>query len=172
MPTKPVKKTTVKSTAAKKTVAKKATVKKPAVKKAAPQVTKPDATAKKQVATEPVVEAHAPQCPCGSECKCGGDCKCAHRGSSFGRFVIKLIVVLIIFALGFAAAKLVDNGRAFGPRVEFDDGCLVVSSVKCPQLQALVPVMDMDQDRCISREEFRTVTAELRRQMRMTEFDD
>ena len=171
MPTKPVKKTTVKSTAAKKTVAKKATVKKPAVKKTTPQAAKPD-TAAKPVVAAPVVEAHAPQCPCGPECKCGGDCKCARRGSRFGRFVIKLIVVLIIFALGFAAAKLVDNGRAFGPRVEFDDGCLVVSSVKCPQLQALVPVMDMDQDRCISREEFRTVTAELRRQMRMTEFDD
>ena len=168
MPTKSVKKTTAKKTV----TTKKTTTKKAAVKKAAPQVTKPDATAKKQVATEPVVEAHAPQCPCGPECKCGGDCKCARRGSRFGRFVIKLIVVLIIFALGFAAAKLVDNGRAFGPRVEFDDGCLVVSSVKCPQLQALVPVMDMDQDRCISREEFRTVTAELRRQMRMTEFDD
>ena len=171
MPTKPVKKTTVKSTAAKKTVAKKATVKKPAVKKTTPQAAKPD-TAAKPVVAAPVVEAHAPQCPCGPECKCGGDCKCARRGSRFGRFVIKLIVALIIFALGFAAAKLVDNGRAFGPRVEFDDGCLVVSSVKCSQLQALVPVMDMDQHRCISREEFRTVTAELRRQMRMTEFDD
>ena len=168
MPTKSVKKTTAKKTV----TTKKTTTKKAAVKKTTPQVTKPDATAKKQVATEPVVETCAPQCPCGSECKCGGDCKCAHRGSRFGRFVIKLIVALIIFALGFAAAKLVDNGRAFGPRVEFDDGCLVVSSVKCPQLQALVPVMDMDQDRCISREEFRTVTAELRRQMRMTEFDD
>lgn len=168
MPTKSVKKTTAKKTV----TTKKTTTKKAAVKKTTPRAAKSDTAAVKPVVAAPVVEAHAPQCPCGSECKCGGDCKCAHRGSRFGRFVIKLIVVLIIFALGFAAAKLVDNGRAFGPRVEFDDGCLVVSSVKCPQLQALVPVMDMDQDRCISREEFRTVTAELRRQMRMTEFDD
>ena len=171
MPTKPVKKTTVKSTAAKKTVAKKATVKKPAVKKTVPQAAKPDTAAMKHVVAAPV-EAHAPQCPCGPECKCGGDCKCARRGSRFGRFVIKLIVALIIFALGFAAAKLVDNGRAFGPRVDFDDGCLVVSSVKCPQLQALLPVMDMDQDGCISREEFRAVNAELRRQMRAAGIND
>ena len=172
MPTKPVKKTTLKSTAAKKTVAKKATVKKPAVKKTVPQAAKPDTAAMKHVVAAPVVEAHAPQCPCGPECKCGGDCKCARRGSRFGRFVIKLIVALIIFALGFAAAKLVDNGRAFGPRVDFDDGCLVVSSVKCPQLQALLPVMDMDQDGCISREEFRAVNAELHRQMRAAGIND
>ena len=52
-----------------------------------------------------------------------------------------------------------------------DDGCLDTSSVKCPQLQLAVPIMDMDQDGCITRAEFDAVYAELRRQMR-AEMDD
>ena len=149
MPTKTVKKAAAKPAVAKKTTVKKAAVKKPATKKVVVEEVK-----------EVIPETH--ECTCGHECKCG-----CHGGSKFGRFLKKLIFVLIIFALGFAAARLVDDGRDFrGPRVDFDNGCLVVSSVKCPQLQALLPVMDMDQDGCITREEFRAVDAELRRQMR------
>ena len=80
--------------------------------------------------------------------------------------MIKLIMVLIVFALGFGAAKLLDCDEFRGPRVDFDDGCLVVSSVKCPQLQALLPVMDIDQNGCITSEEYRAVKTELHRQMR------
>ena len=166
MPTKPVKKTTAKSAATKKTTTKKTVAaKRPAAKKAV----------KKTVETvEQVIAPEMPTCPCGADCKCGAgehcqcghDCKCVRGGSRFGRFMIKLIMVLIVFALGFGAAKLLDCDEFRDPRVDFDDGCLVVSSVKCPQLQALLPVMDIDQNGCITSEEYRAVKTELHRQMR------
>ncbi len=161
MPTKPVKKTTAKTTttakkpAVKKTVAAKKTAAKKTVKQAtAPQV------------NESIVVSEMPTCKCGANCNCGPDCKCTRGGSRFGRFMIKLIMVLIIFALGFGAAKLLDCDEFRGPRVDFDNGCLDVASVKCPQLQMALPVMDINQDGCITREEYRAVKAEMHRQMR------
>ena len=162
-------KKTVKKPVAKPATAKKTTVKKTAAKK----------PAAKKVVVEEVKEV-APEmheCACGHECKCDRDCKCGcHGGSKFGRFIMKLIIVLIIFALGFAAAKFVDGGRDFrGPRVDFDNGCLDVSSVKCPEMQAVLPIMDVDGDGCITRDEYRAVKQEMRRQMRaagMQEIED
>lgn len=149
MPAKTVKKAAVKPATAKKTTVKKAVAKKPTAKKAVVEEVK-----------ETAPEMH--ECPCGGGCKCGHHC-----GSRFGHFMIKLIVVLIIFALGFAAAKFLDDGRDFrGPRVDFDNGCLDVSSVKCPQMQEVLPVMDVDGDGCITREEYRAVSREFHRQMR------
>lgn len=155
MPTKSVKKTPAKKTVTKKTAAKK-TVK---------------ATATKEKLVEmPAMEAIACKCGgncnCGKDCKCGDDCKCSHHGCRFGHFMLKLIVVLIIFALGFAAAKFVDGNSDFRrPRVEFEDGCLDVASVKCPQMQAVLPMMDIDHDGCITHEEYRAIRKELGRQM-------
>ncbi len=149
MPTKTIKKSSAKSAATKKTTVKKATVKKPAMKKVAIEDVK-----------EIIPKTH--ECMCGHECKCG-----CHGGSKFGRFLKKLIFILIIFALGFAAAKLCDDGRYFrGARPHFRNGCLVVPSIKCPQMQALLPVMDMDQDGCITRSEYKAVKDEFRAQVR------
>ena len=77
--------------------------------------------------------------------------------------MIKLIMVLIVFALGFGAAKLLDCQNARCPRADFDNGCLDVSSVKCPRLQNALPAMDANADGCITREEYRTVVRDLRR---------
>ena len=164
MPNKTVKKTTAKTTAAKKTVTKKtaSAAKRPATKR----VTKPvDVKDEIKIAAAPKCACGA-DCKCGENCTCGADCKCAREGSRFGRFMIKLIIVLIVFALGFGAAKLLDWNEFRGPRVDFDNGCLDVSSVKCPRLQLALPAMDIDQDGCITREEYRAVKSEMHRQMR------
>lgn len=181
MPTKPVKKTTAKTTkstakkvatkpAAAKSTVKKATVKpaakKPTVKKVAAKkvaAKKVDAPELEQVA--PVVETNDTPCACGKNCECGADCKCARRGSKFGRFLLKLIIVLFVFALGFAAAQFCNrDGCGFRcPRADFDNGCLEVSSVKCPRLQNLLPTMDADQDGCITRQEFAAARDALRK---------
>lgn len=163
MAQKPVKKNAAKTAAvkkapAKKAVAKKAPAKKTPVKKAAmPEMT----------ATMPAPEMH--ECNCGHACACGADCKCGCRGGSkFGRFMKKLIIALIIFALGFAAAKFFccDKPHFRGPRVHFVEGCLDVASVKCPQLQAALPAMDINQDGCITKDEYRAVKKEMRREIR------
>ena len=125
-------KQTAKTTAPKKTVAKK-TAAKPATKK----------TTTKKVAA-PVVE----HTPCCCEHKCG--CKCRH-----GKFIKKLVLFVIIFALGFASAKLCCcHKKSFKmmPRPEFDNGCLVV---KCPKLAKMVPMMDTDKNGCVTVEEFK-----------------
>ncbi len=185
MPTKPVKKTTAKTTkstakkvatkpAAAKSTVKKATVKpvakKTTVKPAAKKPTVKKVAAKKVDAPEleqvaPVVETNDTPCACGKNCECGADCKCARRGSKFGRFLLKLIIVLFVFALGFAAAQFCNrDGCGFRcPRADFDNGCLEVSSVKCPRLQNLLPTMDADQDGCITRQEFAAARDALRK---------
>lgn len=170
MPSKSVKKPTTKTTA-KKTVA--ANAKKPAAKKAPAKATVKKTAPKKadvkKVVSPDVVQNNIPtpetnECKCGQNCECGADCKCARSGGSrFGRFMLKLIMILIVFALGFGAAKLLDCQNARCPRADFDNGCLDVSSVKCPRLQNALPAMDANGDGCITREEYRTVVRDLRR---------
>ena len=152
---------TVRKAAVKATPAKKAPVKKaaPAAKKTAPK----KAAVKEVKLTAPVMEKHA--CGCGHDCPCGTGCKCG--GSKFGRFMRKLILFVIIFALGFAAAKLCCCGpRHNGPRMHFVNGCLDVASVKCPKLAEALPAMDINQDGCITRDEFRQVKRNMRAEIR------
>lgn len=152
MAQKPVKKTAAKP-AAKKAPVKKVAAKKPAVKAA------PVADARPTMAAP---EMHG--------CGCGADCKCACRGGSkFGRFVKKLIIALIIFALGFAAAKLCccdKHHNMRGPRVSFVNGCLDATEITCPKLLEALPAMDINQDGCITRDEYRAVKKQMRREIR------
>lgn len=155
MAQKTVKKATAKP-AAKKAPIKKVAAKKPVAKKAAVKEAK--------MAT-PIVETHA--CGCGADCHCCAGCKCS--ASRFGRFVRKLVVFLIIFALGWFAASFVheNEGRHHqGPRMHFVNGCLDVASVKCPKMQAALPAMDINQDGCITRDEFRQVKRNMRAEIR------
>lgn len=129
----------VKQNTAKKTVSKSVATKKATVKKVAP----------KKVAAAPVIEAH--ECGCAHGCACHGHC--GHHKCTFGRFVKKLIVFLVIFAMGFAAAKLCNmRHHPKMPRPEFENGCLVV---KCPKMADKMATMDTNNDGCISHDEFR-----------------
>lgn len=136
MAEKSIKKTSTKKTVAKKSVSKPAGTKK---------------TATKKVAAAPVIEMH--ECGCAHGCACHGHC-CDKKKCSFGRFLKKIVIFLIIFVLGFATAKLCVFGdcgqKKFHP--EFQNGCLVV---KCPKMAEKVSMMDANKDGCINREEFR-----------------
>ena len=130
------------------------------VKKAAPakKTVAKKTVAKKAIAPElkPVIIA-APEtheCGCGNNCPCG--CKCGCRGV---RFFKKFVVILIVFALGFVAAKMCCGG----PRPTFVNGCMDVASVKCPKLQNALPMMDMDNDGCITKAEFKAFKHQMRR---------
>lgn len=166
---------TVKKAAAKPAAAKKAPVKKTvAVKKPAAK----KATAKEVKMTAPVMEKMP--CGCGADCHCksGHDCGCGaqcrcHGGSRFGRFMRKLVLFLIIFALGFAAAKLCCCGpRHHGARMHFVNGCLDAASVKCPKLVEALPAMDINGDGCITRDEFRAVKRQMRAEVRDIEVQE
>lgn len=131
---------TIKKTATKKTVSKQTKAKPVATKKVTP----------KKIPETPCVEMH--ECGCAHGCACHGHC--GKKKCTFGRFIKKLIVFLIIFAMGFASAKLCifdDCGqKKFRP--VFENGCLVV---KCPKMAEKIQQMDINNDGCVSREEFR-----------------
>lgn len=168
-------KNTAKKPVAKTTAAKKAPTKKVAAKK----TTAKKATARATAATEKEIKMAAPEmqheCGCGNGCNCGADCKC-HRRGGFVRFFKKLIIALILFALGFAAAKFFccDKPEFRGPRAEFVNGCLDASSINCPKMLEVLPAMDINQDGCVTKDEYRLVKREMRREIREMEieFDD
>jgi hypothetical protein len=149
---------TVKKAPAKKPAPVKAATKKAPVKKAA---VKKEPVAKMAAAVDPKM---AGAC-CGGNCGCGCNdakpCACDGAKKHCGcRFFKKLIVFLVIFALGFVCAKLCCCGGHFkhGPRKmpapEFVNGCLDTAKIKCPEMMAKLQAADIDTDGCISAEEF------------------
>ena len=131
-----------------KTATKKAPVKKTVTKKA---------PAKKTVA--PVVEMHP--CGCDKGCPCGGHCECKKHHCGFWK---KLIVMVVFFALGFAAAKMMPcPKRAKMPKPQFDDnGCLVV---KCQKMIEKMPEIDLNNDGCVDKAEFKAFKRTMHRPM-------
>ncbi len=152
MAKKPVKKAVAKKAPAKKVVAVKAPVAKTMAKK--PVV-------KSAVAPETKVVVETPAVTCASGCGCGKSC-------GFCRFVRKLIVFFVIFALGYSAAMYCPYGRHFmrnGPRMHeiFANGCLDVTKLPNPDMAEKVKTADTNADNCISKEEFDAVRAEMGR---------
>ena len=105
----------------------------------------------------PVVSAPEPHaCPCG--------CGCHH-----GKFK-KFVVLLIVFLLGFAVAKMTScrGPHMHGmPKIHpvFQNGCLVMDSIKCPKMVEALQNADADANGCISKEEFRTVKRQFKKGM-------
>ncbi|MFQ6744737.1 MAG: EF-hand domain-containing protein [Alphaproteobacteria bacterium] len=125
------------------------TKKSPAKKTPVRKTTK--ATVKKVV--KPVEETYS--CGCNHGCACGGHCaEHTHCVCHKGRFWKKLVLFLVVFALGFATAKLCccHKRGGFMPRPEFDNGCLVV---KCPKMAEKVAMMDKNGDGCVDKAEFK-----------------
>lgn len=130
-------------------------------KKTTARATAHRAPAQKTITT-PAPETHECTCGCGCGCGCHGGCK-------FCRVVKKLIVLLVAFALGFATAKICCCGPAHHHKMlhaHFVNGCLDTDSVKNPKIQAVLPAMDINQDGCITREEYRVVKKHLRAEIR------
>ena len=99
-------------------------------------------------------------------CQCTGGCGCRH---GFGRFVKKLILFVIVFALGWAACCCFCCGHKgkmfgkFGHGAEFKhmfvNGCLDLSKIQCPEkaqkIAAVAATADADADGCISPKELK-----------------
>ncbi|MBP5485196.1 MAG: hypothetical protein J6Y07_00600 [Alphaproteobacteria bacterium] len=126
--------------------------KKSSVKKVTKRTTK-----RPVMTTVPAPEVH--------ECHCGTSCGCGCHGGKFKKFII----LLIVFALGFAVAKITCcHGHRHMPKMQpkFENGCLVMDSIKCPKMQQNLIVADVDLNGCISREEFRAVKKSMFKEMR------
>lgn len=143
------------------------TVAKAATKKTEIKPTK-KATAKK---IAPKAKMTAPVMSGVHECACNHDCKChkCNGGCTFWRVMKKILIFIIIFAMGFAAAKFCpcNKHRMPMPQVDFVNGCVDAKSIKCPKLVAELPILDADKDGCVTRDEFKAVKKEMRRPPRV-----
>ena len=86
-------------------------------------------------------------------------CGCGCRGG-FGKFLGKLIVVLVIFALGFMACKFLGCHCAHkkmkrGGQFQFVEGCLDMSKIQNPRIAEKIAAADANQDGCITKEELK-----------------
>ena len=115
-------------------------VKKPAARKAAPK-----AAAKPVLKTTPV--ATAPASTCTPATCCGG---------KKGHWLKKVLLIIVVFALGYAACFFCPKKPGHGMMRKFDqNGCLMMERIKCPMLAQKVMAADLDNDGCITRQEFR-----------------
>lgn len=143
----------------KKAVAKKAPAKKAPVK----AVAKKAPVAKAAVAeTKVVMETPA---------TCGTGCCCGKKSCGFCRFVRKLIVFFVIFALGYSAAMYCPHAKRFmhnGPRMNemFVNGCLDTAKLPNPDMAEKIKTADTNNDGCISKEEFAAGRDQAREEVR------
>jgi len=95
----------------------------------------------------PVAMAGPAGCTCGCGCRCG--------------FWKKLLILLLVFAAGFAVAKYCFRGRGMHmgkPMMMermFVNGCLDVSKIQNPELAQRVAAADANGDGCITKEELK-----------------
>jgi hypothetical protein len=54
----------------------------------------------------------------------------------------------------------------------FVNGCLDMQSVKCPKMQEMLAVADVDANGCVSEEEYRMAKRAMRREMREQKMEE
>ena len=105
------------------------------------------------------------------ECSCGADCRCHKHGPM--HIVKHIIVWAIIFALGVACGKMTNCGhhkkvqRKIHP--VFTNGCLDMTSIKCPKIAENIVKADVSGDNCISVEEYKAWKKENRQNLNCDE---
>ena len=96
------------------------------------------------------------------EHKCGADCPCGCHKHGAGHRIKHIIVLLIIFILGYACGKtmcfrhggmMMGHFKPYHP--VFTNGCLDMQSIKCPKMQETLVAADVNGDECISVEEYK-----------------
>jgi hypothetical protein len=116
------------------------------------KTTKKTAT-KRTMAVRPAPVAAAPT-PCNCGCRCGG-------------FWKKLIMFIIVFALGFAACHFMCcckkdfYGKHMGKDM-FVEGCLDLSKIKRPGMLEKITAADANADGCITKAELKAQWKEMR----------
>ncbi len=129
------------------------TTKKTAAKKPAKKVVKP-VTAPKPVATE--IPMPDPYCHC-TKRKRNMILTCV--------FIASFILGMLVYGAFFCGCP--HHKRM--PRPHFVNGCMDVTSVKCPKMLKQLPAMDANNDGCITRAELRAAKRALKKQAAVEE---
>ena len=103
------------------------------------------------------------------KCECGENCKCHCHGSA--HWVKHIVVWAIIFALGMVCGKMVccgHHGPKHMPKMHpvFVNGCLDMTSIKCPKMVEKLEEADVDGNECISMAEYKAVKKAMKKEMR------
>lgn len=122
------------------------TVKKAPAKKPVKKVAKPAIVVARPLTTEIPEPSHY--------------CHCTKRK----RNIILTCVFTGAFVLGFVVSQTFfcgcPNKRA--PHVQFVNGCVDVTSIKCPKMLEELPMIDADHDGCITKKELRVAKRAMR----------
>lgn len=118
---------------------------------------------KKTSARKPVkvMAAESHTCACGDACKCGCGC---------GKFK-KIVVLFIVFLLGFAVAKMtccrgghnMPKSGAHENHPVFVNGCLDLDSIKNKKLRTALTNSSNGANACISIAEYKSVRAAMKK---------
>ena len=99
------------------------------------------------------------------EHKCGPDCPCGCHKHGAGHRIKHIVILLLVFILGYACGKIMCCGKHRMPRMPhmqhpvFTNGCLDMQSVQSPKMQEVLMSADVNGDNCISVEEYRAFKA-------------
>lgn len=99
------------------------------------------------------------------EHKCGTDCPCGCHKHAAGHRIKHIIVLLLVFILGYACGKMVCCGKHRMPHMPqmqhpvFTNGCLDMQSVQSQKMQEILMSADANGDNCISIEEYKAFKA-------------
>lgn len=124
----------------------------------------PRKTVKKSNVGRPRKVAAEKTVPAVHECANGATCHCECKCGKFRKF----IVLLIVFFIGFAVAKMtcchkphhMPNHPDMHP--VFVNGCLDIESVKCPKMLEMLATADANADGCVTVSEFGAVKHAMR----------
>ena len=97
---------------------------------------------------------------------CGHDCPCGCHKHGAGHLVKHIVILLLVFILGYACGKIMCfGGKHHMPRMPhmphpvFTNGCLDMQSIQGQKMQEMLMAADVNGDNCISIEEYKTFKA-------------
>ena len=107
-------------------------------------------------AVKPIAKPIVDEMPLSDQC-----CHCTKRK----RNVIITCVFIVAVIIGFVISQMFFCGcchKKHMPRVQFVNGCVDVTTVKCPKMLENLPMMDTDNDGCITKKELRASKRNMR----------
>lgn len=105
------------------------------------------------------------------EHNCAHDCPCGCHKHGAGHRIKHIVVLLLVFILGYACGKMFWFGPMHRPmmphmphmqhmqRPVFTNGCLDMQSIKNQKIQEVLMSADVNGDACVSEEEYKAFKA-------------
>ena len=99
------------------------------------------------------------------EHKCGSDCPCGCHKHGAAHRVKHIVILLLVFVLGYACGKIMCGGKHRMPPMPrmpqpvFTNGCLDMQTIQSKKIQEVLMTADANGDNCVSIEEYKAFKA-------------